>query len=417
MPDFSYNAVTKDGSKSSGNLEARDRDEAFRKLEKLGLQPFKLHEAGDSPKASKAASVAVSEKTVVGATSGLRLNQQLLVLFTESLSDLLSAGLQLEPALKILAGRGDKSKLRDVAAVLRDKIREGSSFADALRSTSPSFSELYCNLVSAGELSGSLDVILRRQATYLTTMAELRGKVLTAMIYPAFLLVSGIVVTIVFITFLIPKLTVLIDMTGGDPPFAATAMMNVSEFFKTYWWGILSTLGIGLLIFQMTIRLPGNRPAWDRAKLRIPLMGKLMRTRFHVQMLETLSTVIANGLPMLKGLELSQSTTPNLFLRAKLKTITEEVGDGASLSHAFERSKVFPALLIDLVRVGEQTGKMADSLSNAAERFDKELSKRIERVSAFVQPMIVVLMAGLVGIMAWIMISIIYDTISLIRAR
>lgn len=416
MPTFSYSAVSRGGEKDSGSLDARDREEAFRKLEQRGLQPFKLEErsvSGSAPEPKKSKSANQTPEQ----TSGIHLKPQMVVLFTESLSDLLSGGLQLEPALKILASRSDKSKLRDVAAVVRDKIREGSSLADALRSTSPSFSELYCNLVAAGELSGSLDVILRRQATYLTTILELRGKVLTAMIYPSFLLVSGIGVTIVFITFLIPKLTVLISATGSEPPFAAAAMMAISDFFRSYWWGILSTIGIAIVVFQATIRLPANRPHWDRIKLQIPLIGVLMRTRFHVQILETISTVTANGLEMLKALKLSQTITPNLYLRERLKKITEEVGDGVSLSFAFDRSGVFPPLLIDLVRVGEQTGNMSEALANAATRFDKELSKRIERVSAMVQPMIVVLMSGLVGVMAWIMISIIYDTISLIQSR
>ncbi|MEM7010275.1 MAG: type II secretion system F family protein [Verrucomicrobiota bacterium] len=415
MPTFSYSAVSRGGEKDSGSLDARDRDEAFRKLEQRGLQPFKLEERTDSESAP--APKSKQTEPTPAETSGIRLKPQIVVLFTESLSDLLSGGLQLEPALKILASRSDKSKLRDVAAVVRDKIREGMTLADALRSTSPSFGELYCNLVAAGELSGSLDIILRRQATYLTTISELRGKVLTAMIYPSFLLVSGIGVTVVFITFLIPKLTVLINATGSEPPFAAAAMMAISDFFRSYWWGILSTIGIALALFQMAIRLPANRPHWDRIKLRIPLLGVLMRTRFHVQILETISTVTANGLEMLKALRLSQTITPNLYLQERLKKIAEEVGDGVSLSFAFDRSGVFPPLLIDLVRVGEQTGNMSEALSNAATRFDKELSKRIERVSAMVQPMIVVLMSCLVGVMAWIMISIIYDTISLIRTR
>ena len=190
--------------------------------------------------------------------------------------------------------------------------------------------------------------------------------------------------------------------------------MAISDFFRSYWWGILSTIGIALAVFQATIRLPANRPTWDRIKLQIPLIGVLMRTRFHVQILETISTVTANGLEMLKALKLAQTITPNLYLRERLKKIAEEVGDGVSLSFAFDRSGVFPPLLIDLVRVGEQTGNMSEALANAATRFDKELTKRIERVRAMVQPMIVVLMSGLVGIMAWIMISIIYDTISLI---
>ena len=420
MPVFAYQAVGRDGQQSSGTLDARDRDDAFRQLGRRGLQPFKLEQggAGSILKTPTSKHQKASPATQqIQSTDGIRLNTGQLVLFTEALSDLLSAGLQLEPALKIMESRGEKSKVQEVAASLRGKIRDGTSFANALRRTSPSFSELYCNLASAGEISGSLDTILQRQAQYLLTMSELRSKVLTAMIYPAFLIVSGILVTIVFVTYLIPKLSTLIGMTGGEPPFAAKLLIASSDFFRESWWLILAVIGGLIIVAQILIQIPANRPTWDRIKLRLPIFGPLQKTRFHVQILETLANVIGNGVPMLKGLELAKGTTQNLFLRAQMETISEEVGDGSSLSRSFSRSGVFPPLLIDLIRVGEQTGHMSETLAKAANRFDNELSKRIEQVSAIVQPAIVVLMSILVGLMAYVMISIIYDTISLLRSR
>ncbi len=425
MPAFTYSAVGNDGKQTSGTLDARDREEAFRKLSQMKLQPFALNPATtgslatlDARRLTKSPAEGKAAAREASASSGkIRLNGKQLALFTEELSDLLQAGLQLEQALKVMENREDKSAVKEVAAVIRAKVRDGSSFAHALRTTSPSFSELYCNLASAGELSGSLGTILQRQTDYLKTMAELRSKVTTAMIYPSFLFVSGILVTVVFVTFLIPKLMALIGTTGGDPPLAAVVLMALSGFFKQYGWLLLAAIGALLVAGRMFVAIPANRPVWDRMKLRFPLLGPLQLTRFHVQILETLANVMGNGLDQLKALELAKGTTTNLFLRGKIEQATAEVGDGASLSRAFHRTGVFPAMLIDLIRVGEQTGHMEESLAKAAERFDKELSTKIDKVSAMVQPMIVVLMAGLVGTMAYIMISIIYETISMLRTR
>lgn len=423
---FSYSAVGRDGKRTTGSVSARDRDEAFQILAQKGLQPFEL-QAGNAPAPAvekpksrsheSSAKTQSDSKEKEGARGSVRLSGKQLVLFTEELSDLLSAGLQLEQALKTMENRGEKSRIQIVAKRLREKVRDGVNFSRALRATSPSFSELYCNLASAGEVSGSLGIMLKRQAEYLSTMNDLRAKVLTAMIYPAFLLTSAVVVTIIFVTFLIPKLTVLMDSTGGDPPLIALALIGASNFLQHFWWLIAAILVGAVFGFQALIKIPANRAVWDRKKLKLPLFGNLQLTRFYVQTLETLANVTGNGLTLLKALELAQGTTQNRYLTKKLQQITYEVGDGASLSRSMDRAEVFPAMLIDLVRVGEQTGKMNEALTKAAARFDKELSRRIEQISAFIQPFIIVLMACLVGVMAYIMLSVIYDTISLLQAR
>ena len=410
MPVFDYMAKNKSGQASNGVLEARDRSDALRKLSQQGVKPLRLIEQRGGAK---------SKNPAKSTTSGgeIRLSGKLLVFFTEELSDLLSSGLQLEPALRIMESRSEQSQLKALAGELREKLRDGMSFSQALKKTSPSFSELYCNLAAAGELSGALGEILERQAKYLATMQEVRGKVLTAMIYPSFLLVSGIGVTVLFVTFLIPKLTSLINTTGSNLPMGAQLLVNLSGFLGQYWWMILAAIGALIALFLGLLQVPSNRPVWDRLKLKIPLLGPLQLTRFHVQILETLSNVIGNGLPLLKALELGRETTSNLFLRQKMDTVIAEIGDGAHLSGSFQRTGVFPPLLTDLLRVGEETGQLEEAMAKAAKRFDRELTKSIERVSALVQPMIVLLMTALVGTMAYIMISMIYETITLLQSR
>ena len=341
----------------------------------------------------------------------VKLKRAQIVMFTEELSDLLNAGLQLEPALRIMENREELSGVKIVTRILRQEVRDGSSFSAALKKASPSFSELYRSLSQAGEISGALGTILKRQAHYLVTMQELQSKVLFAMIYPAFLFFAGVAVGLLFVVYLIPKLTSLLDSTGAEMPAVAKLMIDFSAFAKSYWWIFLMLVVAGVIGFRAYISAEQNRPAWDEAKLKIPFVGAILSSRFYVQMLETLANLVGNGLPLLRALELSRNATQNLFLRKKMDEVIEIVGEGGAFSRALKRVGFFPPLLIDMVGVGEQTGDIEKSLEKAAERYDKELGRKIEALSALVQPVIVVVMAVIVGIMAYMMITVIFDTI------
>ena len=341
----------------------------------------------------------------------VKLKRAQIVIFTEELSDLLNAGLQLEPALRVMESREELSGVKDVTRILRQEVRDGSSFSAALKKASPSFSELYRSLSKAGEISGALGTILQRQAHYLVTMQELQSKVMFAMIYPAFLFMAGVSVGLLFVVYLIPKLTMLLDSTGADMPAIAKLMIDFSAFVKSYWWLFLLLLITGIIGFRAYISTEKNRPGWDEFKLKIPFVGGILSSRFYVQMLETLANLVGNGLPLLRALELSRNATQNLFLRKKMAEVIDLVGEGGALSRALKRVGFFPPLLIDMVGVGEQTGDIATSLEKAAERYDKELGRKIEALSALIQPVIVVVMAVIVGVMAYMMITVIFDTI------
>jgi type II secretory pathway component PulF len=428
MPIFAYKALATNGSVTTGEIDAADRPEALRLLDKKGLQPVNLREstssapvskrgkektaaAKDEARASNKAAAAAKDEPIPDGP--IKLKRQEVVLFTEELSDMLSAGLQLEPALKSMESRQELGNLKAVSYKIRQIVRDGVNFSVALKKVSPSFGALYCSLAAAGEASGALDTILKRQAHYLKTLAELQARLILAMIYPAFLVLAGIGVSIVFITTLIPQLTSLIESTpGGQIPLGAKILINASDFITKWWLVVLLVLIAAAIFFKAWKDNDANKPAWDRMKLKLPLIGPVITSRFYVQFLETMANLVGNGLPLLRALELSRDATQNRGLRSELNRVIDQVGDGRSFSKALIRTGAFPPLLIDMISVGEQTGKIDLSLRRAAERYDKELDKSLQRIMALVMPTVLIIMAGLIGTMAYLMITAIFQTIS-----
>jgi len=425
MPVFAYKALSRKGAVSNGKIDAADRSEALRLLDRQGLQPVNLKQTSDEAPSSGSSKTAKQEARRVRVAADaagdgadvpdgpIKLKRPEVVLFTEELSDMLSAGLQLEPALKSMENRQELGNLKAVSNKIRQFVRDGVNFSTALRKTSPSFGPLYCSLAAAGEASGALDTILKRQAHYLKTLAELQSRLMLALIYPAFLVVAGIVVSVVFVTTLIPQLTSLIESTpGGKVPLGAAILIAVSEFL-TKWWIVIGVALVALLIFFKAWKdNAANQPTWDRMKLRLPLVGPVVSSRFYVQFLETMANLVGNGLPLLRALELSRDATQNLSLRSQLDKVIEQVGDGRAFSKALIRTGTFPPLLIDMIAVGEQTGRIDQSLRRAAERYDKQLNKDLQRIMALIMPSVLIVMAALIGTMAYLMITAIFQTIS-----
>lgn len=430
MPVFAYKALSASGGVQTGEIDAADRPEAMRVLDRRGLQPVSLKESANStlapakkkaanepaPKASQKTAAAKDRVAKEGddkAPEGpLKIKRAEVIMFTEELSDMLGAGLQLEPALQSMENRQELGGLKEVAGRIRSLVRDGMNFSTALKRVSPSFGPLYCSLAAAGEASGALDTILKRQAHYLKTLAELQARLILALIYPAFLVLAGIGVAVVFVTVLIPQLTKLIESTpGGKLPLPIKLMMQATEGIKSYWYVILILIVAAGLFFKAWKDNPDNKMAWDSFKLRAPMIGPVVASRFYVQFLETMANLAGNGLPLLRALELSRDATQNLALRGQLNTVIDQVGDGRAFSKALIRTGAFPPLLIDMVSVGEQTGKLDLSLRRAAERYDKELDKSLSRIMALIMPTILIIMASLIGTMAYLMITAIFQTI------
>ena len=410
MPSFLYEAVSRAGERVRGELVAQNRAEAFRKLDRDRLQPIKIQEKGG----------VTSSAQPVGQPRQLTkvsLSRGQVILFTEELSDLLDAGLQIEQALRVMEARKELSKIKQIAAALRQRVREGSSLSNALRQVSSSFGDLYCNLVSAGEISGSLPELLKRQAAFLATIDDLQKRVVSALIYPAMIFFLGLGLIFLFMTYLVPQMTVLFEKTGKNVPFLTRLLIEVSAFFSHYWWAILASVALASFGFWQLIRHPRGKKWWHRVQLKIPVFGSVLRGRFYAQFAQTLSNLLGNGLPLLSAMQLMRGATLNEHWRRALSEVTDYVGEGGAFSRGLQRLTDFPSLFIDMVAVGEQTGDLAKALDKVGKKYDKELNLRIQRLTSMVQPVIILVMAVMVGVIAYSIINGIFDAVSGLQTR
>lgn len=421
MPLYAYKALSSRGAVTTGEIDASDRHEALRRLDRKGLQPVHLQETAHAQGATAKSESRVAARDASpraraddGFADGpVKLKRAEVVLFTEELSDMLGAGLQLEPALKAMEGRQELGNLKEVSYKVRQIVRDGGNFSVALRKVSPSFGSLYCALAAAGEASGALDAILKRQAHYLKTLADLRARLILALIYPAILVLAGIGLSVICVTVLIPELMELIESAPGkSPPLGIVILTGISTFLNDWWLALLLVLVAAGIFFKAWLDNPANKPVWDRTKLKLPLFGMVVASRFYVQFLETMANLVGNGLPLLRSLELSRDATENQMLRGELDRVIEQVGDGRALSKAMIRSGVFPPLLVDMIAVGERTGKIEQSLRRAAERFDKELNHNLQRIMVLITPVVLIVIAALVGTMAYLIFMAILQTLS-----
>lgn len=410
MSLFTYQALKPNGEKIGGELQAQNRTEAYRELDRQKLQPVSLVQKEEGKAADPGGKPSRS-------SGPIHLSRSQIILFTEEMSDLLDAGLQLEGALRIMEGRTELSGLQQVITELRQKVRDGVNFSSALRTASSSFGELYCNLVAAGELSGAMPQLLRRQTSYLIAVEELQSQVIQALIYPAFIFGAGILLLFVFMTVLVPQLTLLFTKTGKGLPLATQALIAASDFFAHYWWALIGGAIVVSLVFWRFIQGSKGRLWWDKIKLSIPVVGPILLARSYAQFAHTMANLTSNGIPMLNGLQLTHKAASNRYFQALMEKVIGLVADGGALSQALKRVGGFPALMVDLVVVGEQTGDVAAAFGKIGGRYEKELGKRIQRMTELIQPVVIVVMALLVGLVAYSIITGIFQAISGLPAQ
>ena len=412
MPAFSYTAIDLAGKKVSGSVSVRNKTEAYRELESKSLTPVLVQE-GDEGGSEKSGAKAGKETR----RRGIKLKRPELVLFTEELADLLDAGMNLERALRILGTRQTNASIRGVANCLRDDIREGARFSKSLPAASPSFDELYCSLVAAGEASGSLPDILRRLVVNLKQLLDLQRRTVGAMIYPLTVMLACVVLIFVFSTVLMPSLSSMMQKTGQDLPLITDLLIKFTDFMAKWWWVLLSLMIGAAVAFKVTITTANGREWWDGYKMRIPAFGPVILGRFYAQFCHTMSNLVNNGVPLLSGLRLVTRGTPNRFIRNHLETVVLDVGEGTSLAKAMEKTASFPEQLVDRVAIGEQTGQLGKAFSKAARKYDEDLDVRISRLTTIVPTVMLVFVAIIVGVVAYCMITTIFGSMSGVGGR
>ncbi len=415
MPDFTYRALDAGGKLHEGMLVARTRQEALAQLTTRRLQPVSLRTSASADASQASEATAVSSAAKSKKFQPLKPAQQLL--FTTEMVELLQAGLQLEQALGVMETREERSSLKLAAAALRARVREGASFSKALKECDTGFSPLFISICNAGEASGALPKMLESQASHMAFLLDLQRRLISALVYPCVVLVAGVALLIIFMTFLLPQLTSLLGKTGQQLPLVTRALVASSEWLGVWWWTI--PVGVVLLFIaqRIYVKTPAGRRAWDRFVLSLPLFGPLLRKRFLAQFLQTLSTLASNGVNLLQGLSLVRGTFGNTQISAVLDQVSAAVSEGVPLSKSMKKQEIFPPALIDILRIGEQTGDIATALKRGAEKYDREFNLVMERFSTLIQPLSILIVAIFVGVVAYAMITGILTTVSGLRTR
>ncbi len=427
MPQFSYRARNAQGGLVEGVLDCPDRAVAIRQIEQLHYIPVRIEAVKTEPppvpkKSGKNGAVVATTTPAIATTPAaptqkLRIPHNQLLIFTEQLGHLLNAGMTLDEGLSVLEKRLKQPRVQQMTHSLHQALVDGRSFSQALRDFPRIFPAIYVNLVAAGEASGALPDILARLVEHLMQAKNLRDRVQQALIYPAFLAVAGAGLIAIFITFMVPQLTAFMTQNGGELPVPTRILLGAHHLLTGYWWvGILLVVG-GVLGYRAFVSTDEGRIAWDRFRLMIPGYGRIIRHRYYAQFSRTLGTLMENGVPLLRAIDLVSEIAGNRYLEVKLSEVRRSVIDGANLSAALSAQNLFPDLFTDMMAVGEQTGHFAKTMQTIADVYERELDRTVKIISALIPPVIIVLIAFVVGFVVYSILSAVFEMTHSLQLR
>lgn len=424
MPKFAYKARRRSGELVQDEIEAADRPAAVLKLQQSGLFPVMVEMArGSAPARHERAAPSATARTMPGLLHRLWRRQRRpalteLATYAQQLTNLLKAGMPLTLALNSMANLGSKGIPPEVSLQLKQDVMEGKSLSEAMARQPRVFSDLFVNMVRAGEQSGALREVLERLAQHYARFAEVRQKFISAMIYPAVVCTVGVVIVIFFMTVMLPKfLTIFEGMPGVELPAATRLLVALSHFFARYWWTLPLVALVAWGLFQRYKATPVGARNLDRFLMHAPVLGRVVRLTLFSQFARTLSTLLQNGVPVLTALRITEQVINNRVLREAIAATREAVTDGKSLAQPLARSQVFPQLMIDLVRIGEETGDVAGALRNVAETYENDLTVALRVMTNLVEPAMIIAMALGVGFLLFSVLSAMFRITSNLGAR
>jgi type II secretory pathway component PulF len=403
MPQFSYKARKRSGELVEGVLEVPDRTAALAQIQRSGLFPISVADAKAGAADGKRPATSVSfasflPPSVRGQFAQKRKPKlQELATFTTQLANLLNSGMPLTVALNSMSHLGTKGIPAQVSKDLKQEVTEGRALSDAMMRQPRIFSDLYVNMVRAGESSGSLVEVLRRMAHHFQQFAEVQAKFKSAMIYPVMVILVGILLVTFFMTFMMPKFIEIFKGFNVPLPVPTKMLIATSNMFTNWWWLMgLVVIAIFVLYKRFQSSAAGARKM-DEWRMKAPVFGQVVRVNLFGQFCRTLGTLLQNGVPVLTALKITEQVMSNRLIKEAIAKTREAVTDGKTLAQPLAQSKLFPQLMVDLVRIGEETGDVPGSLNNLADTYENELQIALRVMSDLIGPVLIIVMAILVG--------------------
>lgn len=316
---------------------------------------------------------------------------------TRQLATLLKSGIPLVEALSALIDQLDQPDMKAAFTQTRDRVNEGSSFADALRAHPKVFSGLYVSMVAAGEASGTLEAVLARLSDFLESQAKLKSKVTSALAYPAFMMLMSIGIIFIMMIVVVPKVTAIFEDFNQTLPWYTQLLIWTSAVFSDYWWLLLGMLVGGIWGFRRWRSTEEGRKRWDRFLLGAPLFGKLILMVAVTRFARTLATLLASGVPVLRAMEITKNVLGNTELMRVIEEARNSVREGESIAQPLKRSGRFPPIVTHMIAIGERSGQLEEMLENVASAYDSQVEARIAMMTSLLEPLIIVIMGGLSG--------------------
>jgi general secretion pathway protein F len=383
MAQFSYKALTPAGEQLDGQMDAISHAEVIGKIQAAGNIPLTAKEIGTGFSFENLLS---SRKTVTQKQVGE---------FTDQLSTLLSSGMPLERSLSVMIDLSDDDRLRIMVEQVRDKVRGGGTLSDALEEQHV-FTNMYTNMVRAGEIGGTLEVTLSRLAEYMSRAKELKDSVVSAMIYPIILFVLAGVSMFVLLGKVVPSFKPMFEDAGVELPAITQFVLAIAEFVQNFWWAMILVIVAIIVLIKQKLKEQSFRLAWDAKVLGLPLVGSLVTRIDIARFSRTLGTLVDSGVPLLSGLTIAKKVVTNTVLNAIISEASEKVKHGEPLAHGLEESEEFPRLAQQLISVGEETGKLDEMLLKTADTYDIEVKTAIDRMISMLVPVVVLVLAALI---------------------
>jgi len=395
MPQFTYTARSTSGDLRSATVDAPSRDEVIKQLKQQRLSVVKIDEG------------TANKKKRMG-----RIKMRDIVIFTRQFSTMINSGLPLVQALDILAQQSENPALKDVTRQVVFDVESGNTVADALRKHPKAFTELYVNMVAAGEAGGILDTILMRLAVFMEKNDALVRKVKGAMIYPAVIMsVAAIAITVLLI-FVIPTFQTMFSSANIALPLPTRIVIGLSHALRTYWYVVAAGIGLAVFSIKRFYATPDGKLTIDRLLLKAPVLGDVIRKSAVSRFTRTLGTLISSGVSILDGLEITAKTSGNRVIQDAIMESRASIAGGETIAAPLKKSEVFPPMVISMIAVGEQTGGLDEMLTKIADFYDEEVDAAVSGLLALMEPVMIVFLGVVVGGMVVAMYLPIFDMVN-----
>jgi len=417
MPVYEYTALDKAGKSKTGIIDADSAVAARHKLRGTGIFPVEVKETAARPKDQPSGQVTVS-------TLFKRIRPGEISVVTRQLSTLLGAGITLVSALEALITQVANPLLKKIMAQIKESVNEGNSLAFSYEGNSLAFSlsqhpkvfsQIYINMVRAGEASGSLDLVLDRLAEYSEHQQALRGRVKAALAYPVFMFFIGTLVLLFLVTVVVPQITKVFSDMHQTLPLPTLILINVSDFLKSFWWLLLASLVVAIILLKQFRKSPRGSYIWDEIKIRVPIFGSISLRLAIARFGRTLGNLLDSGVPLLTAMEIVRNIVNNVLISDVIDKAMDEIQAGKSLAAPLSRSTWFPPMAIQMISVGEQSGELEKMLNKIADIYEREAESQITVMTSMLEPVMILVMALVVGFMLISILLPIFEMNQLIK--